>query len=180
MSELCYKASNNKYSNCPPRMDDGRHFTDYRGNCYVNNLIRANNNTFNSYQYRMFLTQNADNMMQMNRTNACQKNCCGPCPEEFAGTMLPEKYQVSCDKHTCNRQIVNPDGLGDGRKYFTTPQNCADFPSAWPKDQATNQCQSPQDLANYYGYEEQSSSILRNASPFGGNVLGGGDGRVNK
>ena len=73
--DLCMKTSNNKFFGCPPRMDDGRHFTDYRGNCYVNNLIRANNNTFNSYQYRMFLTQNADNMMQMNRTNACQKNC---------------------------------------------------------------------------------------------------------
>ena len=33
----CYKASNNKYFNCPPRMDDGRHFTDYRSSCDTNN-----------------------------------------------------------------------------------------------------------------------------------------------
>ena len=39
----CYKTSNNKYFKCPPRMDDGRHFTDYRPNCHVNNLVRANN-----------------------------------------------------------------------------------------------------------------------------------------
>ena len=30
---LCYKTSNNKYSDCPPRMADGRHFTDFRPNC---------------------------------------------------------------------------------------------------------------------------------------------------
>ena len=40
MSNICKKTSNNKYFNCPPRMDDGRHFTDYRPNDRVNNLIR--------------------------------------------------------------------------------------------------------------------------------------------
>ena len=40
----CYKTTNNKYFNCPPRMSDGRHFTDYRPVCDVNNLIASNNN----------------------------------------------------------------------------------------------------------------------------------------
>ena len=35
----CYKTSNNKYFNLPPRMDDARHFTDYRPNCVMNNLL---------------------------------------------------------------------------------------------------------------------------------------------
>ena len=35
--------SNNKYFDCPPRMDDARHFTDYRPNRDVNNKIRHNN-----------------------------------------------------------------------------------------------------------------------------------------
>ena len=35
-------SNNNKnYASCPPRMDDGRHFTDYRPNCFVNNLIHV-------------------------------------------------------------------------------------------------------------------------------------------
>ena len=29
--------SNNKYFDCPPRMSDGRNFTDYRPSCDVNN-----------------------------------------------------------------------------------------------------------------------------------------------
>ncbi len=70
----CYKASNNKYFNCPPRMDDGRHFTDYRPNCHVNNLVRSNNATLNSHEYRMFLTHNAGKLMDLNRTYTTQKN----------------------------------------------------------------------------------------------------------
>ena len=71
----CYKASNNKYSKCPPRMDDGRHFTDYRPSCHINNLVRANNGILNSHQYRMFLQQNSDKLM--NLTELMTKNSCG-------------------------------------------------------------------------------------------------------
>ena len=140
--DLCMKTSNNKFFGCPPRMDDGRHFTDYRGNCYVNNLIRANNNTFNSYQYRMFLTKNANNMMQMNRTNACQKNCCGPCKKPYdIGTMMPEKGNMDCSSGKCNYQEVNKNGLGLGRTYSSQPLHCP----SWPDDpsQVSKSCCTP-------------------------------------
>ena len=72
-------------------MDDGRHFTDYRPNCHLNNLMRANQQTNNSFQYRMFLTHNANHIMQQNRKPlSCSqwsvghanrlKNCCVPTP----------------------------------------------------------------------------------------------------
>ena len=53
------RTTDNKHFHCPPRMDDGRHFTDYRSNCHFNNLVRANNAVMNSHDYRMFLTNNA-------------------------------------------------------------------------------------------------------------------------
>ena len=64
MSNLntCYRTTNNKHFNCPPRMDDARHFTDYRPNCHINNLVRANNAIMNSHEYRMFLSNNAENI----------------------------------------------------------------------------------------------------------------------
>ena len=40
-------------------MDDGRHFTDYRPRCDVNNLIINNNKIMNSYDYKNFLINNA-------------------------------------------------------------------------------------------------------------------------
>ena len=48
------RTTDNKHFHCPPRMDDGRHFTDYRSNCHFNNLVRANNAVMNSHDYRMF------------------------------------------------------------------------------------------------------------------------------
>ena len=51
----CYKTGNNKYFNAPPLMADGRHFTDYRPQCTLNNQIRAQNNGLSSFDYRMYL-----------------------------------------------------------------------------------------------------------------------------
>ena len=48
--------NNPKYNNCL-RMDDGRHFTDYRPNCFVNNLIQTQNRITDSYYYRQFLQE---------------------------------------------------------------------------------------------------------------------------
>ena len=39
------KTSNNKYFECPARMDDGRLFTDYSPSAVLNDVIRKNNST---------------------------------------------------------------------------------------------------------------------------------------
>ena len=103
---LCYKTSNNKFFGCPARMADGRNFTDYRPDCYVNNLIRQNNSTYNSFQYRMFLTHNAEKLMNLNRTYACEKNCCGPCQSPYdVGTMMPSNSAVDCNANKCGNNV---------------------------------------------------------------------------
>jgi len=110
--------SNNKYFDCPPRMHDGRNFTDYRPSCDVNNQYVVNGNVLTSYEYRMYLTKNAVNLMDQNRQNACDKNCCGPCmPPYDIGTMLPEKNLVKCNKSTCEMGLSYDTGLGTGRVY---------------------------------------------------------------
>ena len=116
----CYKTSDNKYFDCPPRMSDGRHFTDYRPNCEMNSVVKMDNKISNSFEYRNFLQQNASLILDINRKHACQKNCCGPtCQEAFLNsTMLPEQYKVNCDNHTCTRVLNDPKGLGDGRVYY--------------------------------------------------------------
>jgi len=97
----CYKTSNNKYFGLPPRMDDGRHFTDYRGNCSVNNLIRENKEINNSFKYRMFLTKNANKIMDINRMYSCQKNCSSPCQESY-------NIGKSSKEETCEGILAKP------------------------------------------------------------------------
>lgn len=68
-----------KYNQCPPRMDDGRHFTDYRPRCVVDGTIRSQNNINNNFDYRMFLINNGVKMMELNRYDAYKKNKCENC-----------------------------------------------------------------------------------------------------
>ena len=177
-SQSCYKTSNNKYFKCPPRMDDGRHFTDYRPNCHVNNLVRSNNATINSFQYRTFLTHNANKLINLNRTHACKKNCCGPCEKPYnTGTMLPEQSMQKCDAKSCNVDFVNKNGLGIGRKYSDNSSSCNSWPKSLPVNQSYNCCVDSGSLFNYYNHVDKKAQgkLSRKTVPGGGDAMRGGD-----
>ena len=113
MSGVCDKTSNNKYFNCPPRMDDGRHFTDYRPNGYVNDLIRYSNKVMSSYDARQFLIANATKLMgvqqEYNRImNGCEECNAQPIPHETK-CVVNKSYSV-CYPDDCN---------GVGIRYIT-------------------------------------------------------------
>ena len=62
------------------RMSDGRAFTSYYPDCYVNNLIRYQNSPpgtlMNSYQYRLFLQQNSQALMDKERRFIERRSAC--------------------------------------------------------------------------------------------------------
>ena len=69
-----------KYDSCYAAfMQDGRSFTDYSPQCRVDDKLCAQNNISNSYQYRVFLQQNAEKMMDENRSNAIAGSYCWDC-----------------------------------------------------------------------------------------------------
>ena len=170
----CYKTTNNRYFTCPPRMADGRHFTDYRPQCDVNNLMVSNNRIMNSNEYRQFLIQNADSLMDMNRAYTVQMNSCGPC----ADTMLPEQSKVSCDANSCSRALNVLSGLGQGRAY--SADKCgADW--EFPKNVPGSCCGQSSDYFNYYNtvqVKNDNANYPRNTVVSGGRPLGGGDPRM--
>lgn len=69
---------NNSLSNqdCPPLMSDGRQFTDYRQNCYINDMIRKQNQISNNYDYKAFLTTNAIKLQNINHQFYDKKASC--------------------------------------------------------------------------------------------------------
>ncbi len=71
--------NNPVYKACAPKMRDGRAFTDYRPVCTTENLIQLQNGIKNSYDYRLFLQENAESIMDFNRAYAIKKNGCEPC-----------------------------------------------------------------------------------------------------
>jgi hypothetical protein len=110
--------NNNKY-NCPNRLSDGRHFTDYRPRCFTNYEALAQ--PMSSYDYRMYLIQNADEIMKKQREEAHNKNMCESCVTP--STMLPEKDIQSCDGRKCVFPQHDPQGLGLGRSFGGESEN---------------------------------------------------------
>lgn len=139
----CYKSSNNKHFNAPPRMSDGRHFTDYRPNCHLNNSVKLENQIPNSYDYRLFLIRNADKLMDLNRKQSTIMNGSYECKKPYnQGTMLPEQDIVVCNTQTCNVKHNYDNGLGLGREY-ANPNNmseCLQSYSSPPMNLNSNTC----------------------------------------
>lgn len=118
--EECQRPSNNQYFNCPPRMADGRHFTDYRPRCTQQYQDKVSNKLLSSYEQRMYLTSHADELIKTNARNAYMNNRCGPCMEPYdQGTMVPEFEKQVCNERTCGFSMNDPYGVGLGRKFYT-------------------------------------------------------------
>jgi hypothetical protein len=124
MSSCSSCSATNPAPMCPSRMSDGRAFTDYRPRCLVNaelmQMVSQSKMVQSSYESRMFLQHNADEVMNKERAKAVERMIpCAPCKRPFTdpGTMLGERYVVRCDNVTCSRTEVNPAGVGDGRAY---------------------------------------------------------------
>lgn len=156
----CYRTSNNKYSDAPPRMADGRHFTDYRPSCDLNNVINRDNNINNSFEARVFLQRNATKLMDLNKGDACLRNCSRECGadvnddinEGFESTMLPEKFKQFCNGSTCEYKLNNEDGLGLGREYFTEEhRNKLNMANA---NHGKNDCREENQYLNVEGYPQ--------------------------
>ncbi len=166
--ESCTKPTDNKKFNCPPRMSDGRHFTDYRSRCALNTSAafsivesdkKGNIKTgkgivktppSNSFDLRQYLIQNGEKIMDMNRERAFQRNMCGPCTLN-PSTMLPEQTQIQCDQNSCKVTLNDPTGLGQGRFYntFHTPSEDV-FDKRRQEREPSSCCTSSFDDFQYY------------------------------
>lgn len=119
---------NPHYTKMPPRMDDGRHFTDYRPNYYLNSDVRIVNNVMTGCDYRQFLISNAVSLMNRNSKDAWKRNGCGPCKNLCLG--IDETHRpgnsTSFDPSSCIPpsdffRFVGSDGTIPFNPQFTRP-----------------------------------------------------------
>ena len=183
--EDCERPSNNKFFNCPPRMADGRHFTDYRPRCTQQFQDKLTNKLMSSYEQRMFLTANAEELIHVNARNAYMTNRCGPCVEPYnEGTMVPEFEKQTCNARTCSFGVTDPYGLGLGRQFYT--ENVDEtFKKRFIEEKEKEQqffkqsaqcCGTTNDNIQYYPIDGSvSDEYPRPAVPGGGAPLTGGD-----
>ena len=177
----CYKSSNNKFFNSSSRMSDGRNFTDYRPNNEMNRHIVSNNKIDNMHNYRMFLNRHTEEIIKRNKEYIFLKNGLFNCKDPYkTGTMLPEHTRVVCDKHKCERVLINENGVGDGREYVTNGPNKILDPMTQPEIAPNNICTNTKDNLDYYPIQQNlyNKDTLRPAIPGGGDMLSGGDPNV--
>ena len=110
-SEVCkqHDATDNKYEDCPPRMSDGRQFTDYRPRCEA--VFGGLPQPMSSYEYRMFLTSHAEDIINKNRDIATLRSSCDWC-DSRERTAPPFRTSQRCDDRVCTFEKVCGRGIG--------------------------------------------------------------------
>jgi hypothetical protein len=71
----CYAGANNIHPDFPPIMNDGRNFANWQPGAVINETIRQEANISSNWQYRQYLSKNADAIIQYNQLSACGECC---------------------------------------------------------------------------------------------------------
>ena len=117
-----------KYDNkiCPIKMSDGRTMTNYEPRCIrnanLNQLLEENNMVTSSYEQRLFLQNNYEKIMELERKRVFDYlNPCTPCKEgeliNETNKELDNKYFVYCDEVSCKTKGNNELGLGTTKNF---------------------------------------------------------------
>ena len=67
----CYSGSNNIHFNSPPIMSDGRNYASWQPEAVINRNIQRKANINSNWNYRQFLQNNANQIMQYNTILSC-------------------------------------------------------------------------------------------------------------
>lgn len=180
----CSKTTNNKNFSCPNRMSYG-FMTDMRPRCATVYAHLQGSQYNDSLSQRMFLTNNAEELMAKNAQTFYNMMNCPNCVTPWdQGTMLPEQTSQKCDSRTCEFRTNDPYGLGYGRAYWDLDQEKEAkqaFINAKEKEQAyfknsAQCCGAQQDDTRYYPLDGNvKSAYERSANPGGGTQMRGGD-----
>lgn len=182
----CTRETNNAHFNCPIK-GDYRLFTDWRPRCATQYHDMITQHLPSSLEYRMYLTHNANELIQNNAQNAYMKARCGPCVDDPSwnnGTMLKEFDTQTCNARTCSFRVSDPWGLGRERKYYNDDSDKEmrkEFIQEKEKEneffkQSVECCGTSEDNLAYFpigGGIEQNYN--RYAVPSGGTLMHGGD-----
>ena len=100
------KVTDNYLKSFPARMSDGRFITDYTPNCERNLLHQKK---MSSWEYRNYLTTNAEKIMQDNVDYINDVFGCLDCNNT---QLLDNSVKQVCDFNGCSIEVVNKNGIG--------------------------------------------------------------------
>ena len=92
-------------------MSDGRQFTDYKSNGFLNIHEEEVKTTL---EYRLYLQKNAENIMDNNYNIVASINDCSNCP---GYQIVNTKSLLTCSKESCIQELKDDSGLGFDIQY---------------------------------------------------------------
>ncbi len=78
MKGNCLSGGNNKFLNFPAKMEDGRGFSEWYSEGILNKSIRDKYNIRKNWQYRQFLQNHSNEIIEANQLLSCDE--CSTCP----------------------------------------------------------------------------------------------------
>ena len=75
----CSRTTDNFFMQCPARMSDGRHFTDYRNRKVAEYENMTRNGLKTNAEYKAFMQDNAEEILFDLREQSNRRMYCGPC-----------------------------------------------------------------------------------------------------
>lgn len=183
----CTRETDNANFNCPIK-GDYRLFTDWRPRCSTIYYDMITSELPSALDYRMYLTHNADDIIQKNALSAYLKASCGPCVDQpngwDQGTILPAFDSQQCNSRTCAYRVSDAWGLGRERVYYDDDMDKKmrakyiqekEKENEWFK-RTSECCGTVDDSLAYYPIGGGiSQSYERNSVPSGGSLMKGGD-----
>jgi hypothetical protein len=100
----CYAGSNNIHLDFPPIMNDGRNFANWQPGAVINEQLRKEAKIQTNWEYRRYLSNNADTIIKYNQL-AALGDCCSNTGQYGDGQTVsnnsPYLYK-SCMDNTAN------------------------------------------------------------------------------
>ena len=97
----CYSGSNNIHYDFPPIMTDGRNYANWLPGAAINEKIRKDAGINTNWEYRRYLTQNADTIIRNNQIAACDECCALPRETYNTNNQVPQGQE----QKTVDRQM---------------------------------------------------------------------------
>ena len=110
----CYAGSNNIHLDFPPIMNDGRNYANWQPGAVINEKIKKEANIQSNWEYRRYLSNNADTIIRYNQMSACG-DCCANTAQYGTDTGTPVSnntpylYKSCMDNTTANYGYENSD-----------------------------------------------------------------------
>lgn len=97
----------NFHNSCPPMMSDGRLFTDYRTNIRANEHNKYINNIVRDDDYRMFLQNNGEKILDTQWQNTVEQKTCwkNTRVHEYPSRMRYKWFAL--EKHNADEYFMN-------------------------------------------------------------------------